>query len=62
MIPGMERAAATLETHRYAALKGGSLGFTKWAGTTINVAGQVGPYRNVPIESSMLKGSGGVRV
>ncbi len=26
----MENAAAFLDTHRYPALKGGSLGFTKW--------------------------------
>ena len=35
--PGMEKAAAFLETHRYAALKGGSLAFTKMEGTTINI-------------------------
>ncbi|PMY02297.1 hypothetical protein, partial [Pseudomonas sp. GW460-13] len=29
LMPGMEKAAAFLETHRYAALVGGSLGFTK---------------------------------
>ena len=34
--PGMEKAAAFLETHRYAALKGGSMGFTEWEGTTVN--------------------------
>ena len=34
--PGMEQAAAFLETHRYAALRGGSMGFTKMEGTTVN--------------------------
>ena len=29
LMPGMEKAAAFLETHRYAALAGGSMGFTK---------------------------------
>jgi secreted PhoX family phosphatase len=31
--PGMEKAAAFLETHRYAYLQGGSMGFTKMEGT-----------------------------
>ena len=34
--PGMEKAAAFLETHRYAYLMGGSMGFTKMEGTTVN--------------------------
>ena len=34
--PGKEQAAAFLETHRYAALRGGSMGFTKMEGTTVN--------------------------
>jgi secreted PhoX family phosphatase len=34
---GQDKAAAFLETHRYAALKGGSLIFTKMEGTTVNV-------------------------
>lgn len=36
VLPGMEKAAAFLETHRYAALRGGSMGFTKMEGTTVN--------------------------
>lgn len=39
--PGMEKAAAFLETHRYASLKGGSLGFTKMEGTTVNIKDKV---------------------
>lgn len=35
--PGQEQAAAFLETHRYAALKGGSLVFTKMEGTSLNI-------------------------
>lgn len=35
--PGMEKAAAFLETHRYAYLAGGSMGFTKMEGTTVNI-------------------------
>ncbi|MEJ7138781.1 PhoX family protein [Amphibiibacter pelophylacis] len=38
---GMEKAAAFLETHRYAALVGGSLGFSKMEGTTVNIADKV---------------------
>lgn len=34
--PGQEKAAAFLETHRYAASRGGSLVFTKMEGTTVN--------------------------
>ena len=60
--PGMEKAAAFLETHRYAALKGGSLGFTKWEGTTINVADKVAYIAMSRIEASMLDGSGDVKV
>jgi secreted PhoX family phosphatase len=38
---GQEKAAAFLETHRYAALKGGSLVFTKMEGTTVNIKDKV---------------------
>ena len=60
--PGMEKAAAFLETHRYAALAGGSLGFTKWEGTTVNVKDKVAYIAMSRIESSMLNGSGDVKV
>ncbi|MBZ4231778.1 hypothetical protein LAN31_24445, partial [Mycobacterium tuberculosis] len=39
--PGMEKAAALLETHRYAALRGGSMGFTKLEGTTVNAKDKI---------------------
>lgn len=39
--PGMDKAAAFLETHRYAAIKGGSMGFSKMEGTTVNVSDKV---------------------
>ena len=38
---GMDKAAAFLETHRYAAIKGGSMGFSKMEGTTLNAADKV---------------------
>ncbi|WP_066341817.1 PhoX family protein [Azohydromonas lata] len=60
--PGMEKAAAFLETHRFAALAGGSLGFTKWEGTTVNARDKVAYVAMSRIEASMLDGSGGVKV
>ncbi|AZG15657.1 MULTISPECIES: PhoX family protein [Cupriavidus] len=38
---GKELVAAFLETHRYAALKGGSMGFTKMEGTTVNIKDKI---------------------
>jgi len=60
--PGMNKAAAFLETHRYAALMGGSMGFTKWEGTTVNAKDKVAYVAMSRIESSMLNGSGDIRV
>ncbi|GLU34940.1 alkaline phosphatase [Trinickia caryophylli] len=60
--PGMEKAAAFLETHRYAALMGGSMGFTKWEGTTVNPTDKIAYIAMSRIESSMLDGSGDVKV
>ncbi|MFJ1301228.1 PhoX family protein [Pseudomonadota bacterium AL_CKDN230030165-1A_HGKHYDSX7] len=60
--PGMEQAAAFLETHRYASLAGGSMGFTKMEGTTVNVRDRVAYSAMSRIESSMLDGSGGIKV
>jgi uncharacterized protein len=36
--PGMEKAAAFLETHRYAGVLGGTMEFTKFEGVCVNVA------------------------
>ncbi len=41
LMPGMEKAAAFLETHRYAALVGASMAFTKMEGTTVNTTDKV---------------------
>ncbi len=60
--PGMEKAAAFLETHRYAAFKGGSMGFTKMEGTTINIQDKVAYSAMSYIQSSMLDGSGDIKV
>ncbi len=60
--PGMELAAAFLETHRYAALKGGSLGFTKMEGTTVNAKDKIAYSAIAAIGSQMKDGSGGIAI
>ncbi|MCS0504747.1 PhoX family protein [Ancylobacter mangrovi] len=57
--PGMEKAAAFLETHRYAALMGGSMVFTKMEGTTINAKDKVAYSAISAIRDSMVKGGKG---
>ena len=53
--PGMEKAAAFLETHRYAALMGGSMAFTKMEGTTMNAKDKVAYSALANIQDSMIK-------
>lgn len=60
--PGMEKAAAFLETHRYAALKGASMGFSKMEGTTVNAKDKIAYSAMSYINASMLDGSGGIKV
>jgi secreted PhoX family phosphatase len=60
--PGMDKAAAFLETHRYAALRGGSLGFTKMEGTAVDARDRVAYVAISRIERPMTDGSGGIRV
>ncbi|MBF9000242.1 PhoX family protein [Vibrio nitrifigilis] len=60
--PGMEKAAAYLETHRYAALVGGSLGFTKMEGTTVNIADKKAYSAMSYIYKSMTDGSTDIHV
>ncbi|UHS59750.1 PhoX family protein [Agrobacterium vaccinii] len=57
--PGMEKAAAFLETHRYAALMGGSMAFTKMGGTTVNAKDKVAYSAISYIKDSMVKGGKG---
>lgn len=57
--PGMEKAAAFLETHRYAYLMGGSMGFTKMEGTTVNIKDKVAYSALQNIQDSMVKGGKG---
>jgi uncharacterized protein len=54
--PGMEKAAAFLETHRYAFMMGGSMAFTKMEGTTVNAADKVAYSAIANIVKSMVKG------
>jgi hypothetical protein len=61
-VPGQELAAAFLETHRYAAFKGGSLGFTKMEGTTVNAKDKVAYSAMSYIRKQMTDGSGGISV
>ena len=56
---GMEKAAAFLETHRYAAYKGASLGFTKMEGTTVNIKDKIAYSALQNIQDSMIVGGKG---
>lgn len=57
LMPGRRQAAAFLETHRYAALVGGTLGFTKMEGTTVNVKDKIAYSAMSRIETSMVDGT-----
>lgn len=48
------KAAAFLETHRYAGLKGGSMGFSKMEGTTVNAADKIAYSAIANITDSMV--------
>lgn len=54
--PGMEKAAAFLETHRYASFIGASMAFTKMEGTTVNIKDKVAYSALQNIQASMVKG------
>lgn len=51
--PNAHKAAAFLETHRYAAMLGGSMAFTKMEGTAINVKDKIAYSAMSRIEKSM---------
>ncbi|MDY7573140.1 PhoX family protein [Actimicrobium sp. CCI2.3] len=53
--PGMEKAAAFLETHRYAYLAGGSMGFSKMEGTTVNIKDKIAYSALQNIQDSMIR-------
>jgi secreted PhoX family phosphatase len=60
--PGMEKEAAFLETHRYAALVGGSLGFTKMEGTTVNIKDKKAYSAMSYVIKTMTDGSSDIHV
>jgi hypothetical protein len=62
LMPGMEKAAAFLETHRFAALKGASMAFTKMEGTTVNVRDKVAYSAMSYIQTSMVDGTTDIKV
>ena len=55
--PGREKAAAFLETHRFAAYIGASMGFTKLEGTTVNAKDKVLYSAMSQITASMVRGN-----
>jgi hypothetical protein len=57
LVAGMEKAAAFLETHRYAALVGASMGFTKMEGTTVNTKDKVAYSALQNCIASMVSGN-----
>ena len=61
-VPGKEQAAIFLETHRYAAFKGGSMGFTKMEGVTVNVKDKKAYLAMSYIQGVMTNGSTDVNV
>jgi secreted PhoX family phosphatase len=56
---GMAKAAAFLETHRYAAYLGASMGFTKMEGTTVNIKDKVAYSALQNCQDSMVVGGKG---
>ena len=54
---GMEKAAAFLETHRYSALVGASMGFSKMEGTTVNIKDKVAYSALQNCRDSMVVGN-----
>lgn len=57
LVVGMEKAAAFLETHRYAALVGASMGFSKMEGTTVNIKDKVAYSALQNCQASMVAGN-----
>lgn len=55
--PGMDKAAAFLETHRYAAYRGASMGFSKMEGTTVNIRDKVAYSALQNCQDSMVAGN-----
>lgn len=62
ILPGMDKAAAFLETHRYASIKGATMEMTKFEGVTVNVKDKVAYLAMSRLEKSMQDGAGDVNV
>lgn len=60
--PGMEQAAAFLETHRWAATVGATLAFTKLEGVTLNARDRIAYVAMSYIHKSMSDGASGIKV
>ena len=60
--PGMEKAAAFLETHRWAPTRGGTLAFTKMEGVTVNAKDKIAYTAMSYIYKSMSDGNSGIKV
>jgi len=56
LVPGMDRQAAFLETHRYAALMGGTLQFSKMEGCELNVKDKINYLAIQNAQTSMVAG------
>jgi uncharacterized protein len=54
---GQEKAAAFLETHRYSAVMGGTMEFSKFEGVTVNVADKKAYFAMAAIRDTMTKNS-----
>ena len=57
LVPGMEKAGAFLETHRYAAYVGASMGFSKMEGTSVNIKDKVAYSALQNCRDSMVAGN-----
>lgn len=60
--PGMEKAAAFLETHRWAAVAGATMALTKLEGVTVNVKDKTAYMAMSYIYKSMSDGKSGIKV
>ena len=60
--PGMDKAAAFLETRRYAGAAGGTLAFSKMEGVTLNAKDRVAYLAMSYIYKSMADGKSGIKV
>jgi secreted PhoX family phosphatase len=58
VLPGMDKAAAFLETHRYAGIKGGTMEFTKLEGVTLNAKDKIAYFAMSRLEKCMSDTTG----